>query len=126
MKTGIDPLVSESIDEFSEILFSFGYKKSSARIIIFLHVAFEASYDEICRGTGMSQCQVARGLQILRGQNLIQIRKGRKKVHGKRPKLYSLAGPIGDIIHLIDAREKEELQVKIGRLQMLSCLFASG
>jgi len=126
MKPEIDPLISETIDEFSEILFSFGYKKSPARIIIFLHAAFEASYEEMCRGTGMSPCQVARGFQILKGRNLIQIRKGRKKVHGKRPNLYSLTGPIEDIIQAIDAKKKEELQMKIGRLQMLCYLLMSG
>ncbi len=85
-----------------------------------------APHEEICRGTGMSPCQVARGFQILKGHNLIQIRKGRKKVHGKRPNLYSLTGPIEDIIQAIDARKKEELQMKIGRLQMLCYLLMSG
>lgn len=118
----IDPLISETIGEFSEILFGFGFKKSAAKIVIFLHASFEASNREICRGTGMSLCQVTRGLQILRGRELIQIRKGHKKMRGKRQNLYSLTRSVDDILKDIETKENDKLRAKISRLRMLCSL----
>ncbi|MFA5332519.1 MAG: hypothetical protein WC342_09085 [Methanoregula sp.] len=124
MQHEIDPLITENIDEFSEILYSLGFKKSAARILIFLDAAFEASHEEICKGTGMSQCQVVRGIEILIGHNLLQVRKGRKKTRGKRLKLYSLTRSIEEILKDVEVQKTEELQKKLARLLML-CSFVS-
>ncbi len=112
-------------EEFALILQSLGMQRSEAMIIAYLANAGEATSREIEEGTSLSQSEVSTKIRDLRGEELIEERRGDIRGKGRPPALYSLKAPLSDIIRRIEDEKQMEHAVAMAKIRKLRGLVLS-
>lgn len=111
--------------EFAIILQSLGMQRSEAMIIAYLANAGEATSREIEEGTSLSQSEVSMKIRDLRGEKLIDERKGEIRGKGRPPAVYSLKTPLSEIIKRIEDEKQREHAVAMAKIRKLRGLVLS-
>ncbi len=112
-------------EEFALILQSLGMQRSEAMIIAYLANAGEATSREIEVGTSLSQSEVSMKIRDLRGEKLIDERKGEIRGKGRPPAVYSLKTPLGEIIKRIEDEKQREHALAMAKIRKLRGLALS-
>ena len=106
-------------EEFALILQSLGMPRSVAIIIAYLAKAGEATSREIEEGTSLSQSEVSMKIRDLRGEKLIEERRGDIRGKGRPPAVYSLKTPMSEIVKRIEDEKQREHAMAMAKIQKL-------
>jgi predicted transcriptional regulator len=123
MESITDTYISEIMEESSHIFSRLGVIKAGGKILVFLSSTFEATAAEIMTGTGVSHKRTYSALGRLVRRKFVTARKPRKRILGKKQKVYRLSKPIADILRDIEIEKTNELRGNIARLEMLCTLI---
>lgn len=102
--------IADEKNEIIKVLMSANIKKNSARTMLLLHQAKEASSKDIEHGANLKQPEVSVALKDLKKRQLVISREVKKEGKGRPVKAFKLTIPLIDVIEGIQKEKMEEFE----------------
>ncbi|WOF16500.1 ArsR family transcriptional regulator [Methanoplanus sp. FWC-SCC4] len=108
---------TEKEEELATLLTDVGLKRNVAKVLVYLANTNEATSRDIERGTDLRQPEVSIAMRTLNEKEWIENRESKAESKGRPVKIYCLSKPMKDIIDIIEAEKKKEIENQLKLIQ---------